>query len=458
MQIFEYPYVIITLLFFCFIILGAVGLYFAVQGIKTAKGTEENDFSNVSKLEINFDKFGKSHLNRCLIYISVSLDNVRSLYSDSKSRQIFYEIKPVLLKMFSGVETGYIASYDQKNFIALNKWDVESARLSIEKCQSEINECLLKYEVINLVEVRFGSYFSMATSVTFDEAINRAKQACMLAENENITYVEWNNNNGKALEKKIKIENNIENEIDNNRFFLEYQPVLDAKTKKIIGAEVLSRLNSESDGVLSPGNFLSAVNSVGINIKFDYYIFEKNCKWISNNKAQRERYKYTVNFSRATLCDPLFVQKIVSVMEKYNLKYSSIAIEVLEDKEIIGESRNTMINNLSILKEKGFSVLLDDFGSGYTTFGDLNNLAINTVKIDKLITQKSDTETGFLILKNIIHTAKDLGLKTVCEGIETKEQELAAVEAGCDMLQGFYYYKPMSVAQLEKLFEADCEI
>ena len=137
--------------------------------------------------------------------------------------------------------------------------------------------------------------------MSFDDAIGRAKQAYLLAKNENIPYAEWNVSGGKALEKKIKIENNIEKEIDNNRFFLEYQPVLDAKTKKIIGAEVLSRLNSESEGVLTPGSFLSAVDSVGINDKFDYYIFEKNCKWISNDKKQREQYKYTINFSRSTL-------------------------------------------------------------------------------------------------------------------------------------------------------------
>ena len=113
-----------------------------------------------------------------------------------------------------------------------------------------------------------------------------------------------------ALEKKIKIENNIEKEIDNNRFFLEYQPVLDAKTKKIIGAEVLSRLNSESEGILAPKSFLSAVDSVGINEKFDYYIFEKNCKWISNDEENRNKYVYTINFSRFTLCDQNLAEDI----------------------------------------------------------------------------------------------------------------------------------------------------
>jgi EAL domain-containing protein (putative c-di-GMP-specific phosphodiesterase class I) len=274
----------------------------------------------------------------------------------------------------------------------------------------------------------------------------------MLAKTQKTSYAEWTASSGKALEKKIKIANNIEKEIDNNRFFLEYQPVLDAKTKKIIGAEVLSRLNSENDGVLLSKSFLSAVNSVGINEKFDYYIFEKNCKWISNDKKQREGYKYTINFSRSTISEPEFVEKITNIAEKYDLKFSCLAVEILEDKNIMGKAKQQMIDNLSLLKEKGISILLDDFGSGYTTFGDLQNIDVSVVKIDKTITHNSVTDTGFIILKNIIRTAHDIGFKTLCEGIETKEQEEAAIKAGCDLLQGFYYYKPMSVAQLEKVF------
>ena len=125
---------------------------------------------------------------------------------------------------------------------------------------------------------------------------------------------------------------------------------------------------------------------------------------------------------------------------------------ILEDKNITGEAKQQMIDNLSTLKEKGISILLDDFGSGYTTFLDLQNLDISIIKIDKSITQNAVSETGFKILKNIIQTSKDIGFKTLCEGIETKEQEEAAIRAGCDMLQGFYYFKPMPVAMLENLF------
>ncbi len=452
MQIFEYPYVIITLFVLCFIILAAIGIIFAIKGAKTAAGVDEKNFTNLSKLESGFEKSGKLRENRCIVYIGVSLDNFCSMYTEQRAKIVFSEIKSVLVECFSDGEKGAISPCGEKNFVAFTKWNAECIQKNIEACQKELNKCFLKYGALNVAEVVIGSYFASGTELSFDEAINRAKQAYMLAKNKKMPFAEWNITGGKALEKKIIIENNIEKEIDNNRFFLEYQPVLDAKTKKIVGAEVLSRLNSESDGVLAPGKFLSAVDSVGISNKFDYYIFEKNCKWISNDKKQREAYIYTINFSRSTLCEPQFAEKIIAIAQKYDLKFSCLAVEILEDKNITGEARMQMIDNLSTLKEKGISILLDDFGSGYTTFSDLQNLDISVVKIDKAITQNSITDTGFIILKNIIRTAGDIGFKTLCEGIETKEQEEAAIKAGCDLLQGFYYYKPMPVAKLEKVF------
>ncbi len=450
MHVFEYPHVIITIFVLGFVLLGAIGIYFAAKGVKTANGRTQDDFTTVSKIESDYKKSGKQRANRCVMYVSVLFDNPSDAHSGPN---IFPQIQHLLLETFAGNEDCAVSWYDEKNFVALAAWDKETTRQNTEAFQGSINKCLLKHGALNTVHIRVGAYFAVGTQVTFDEAIHRAKQACQVAKNENSFYARWDIGSGKALEKKIQIENSIEKEIDNNHFFLEYQPVIDAKTRKIIGAEVLSRLNSENDGVLMPGTFLSAVDSTGINEKFDYYIFEKNCKWISNNKTQREAFKYTINFSRSTLSEPAFAEKIIGIAEKYDLKFSCLAVEILEDKNVTGEAKKQMINNLSMLKEKGVSILLDDFGSGYTTFGDLQYLDISIVKIDKAITQNSVTDTGFIILKNIIRTSQDIGFKTLCEGIETQEQEEAAIKAGCDLLQGFYYYKPMPVAMLEKLFD-----
>lgn len=452
MQIFEYPYIIITIFTLCFIILGGIGIYFAIRGVKLAGGHTEKDFATISKLESDFNKTEKKTSNRCVLYIGLFSNNLNELNRNSK---IFPEIKEILLQTFSNGDDSDIAAYGEKHFVALLNRDNENLKKNITDFQAQLSQILLKHSLLNIVSVSFGAYYGIGADVNFDDAIARAKQALIIAKNGKTHYAEWDVDSGKALEKKIKIENYIEKEIDNNSFFLEYQPVIDAKTKKIIGAEVLSRLNSESDGVLTPGSFLSAVDSVGINQKFDYYIFEKNCKWISNDKSQRENYKFTINFSRSTLSEPEFVEKITNIANKYDLKFSCLAVEVLEDKNISGEAKQQMINNLSVLKEKGVSILLDDFGSGYTTFGDLQNLDISIVKIDKEITRNSLTKTGFIILKNLIKTTKDIGFKTLCEGIETKEMEEAAIKAGCDFLQGFYYYRPMSVSNLETLFDKE---
>ena len=451
MQLFEHPQVTIMVFVLFFVALVAIGISFAVRGTRTAKDEVEVEFENIKKLEKHFCRGETPWENRCLIYGNISLDSYRSLHSDKLAAKVLFELKDVLLRYFYNAGQGMVCIYGENNPVILTSWKQKEVRENMEKLQCELNRYLTNFEALHQVDIRFGVYFAAGQQIPLNVGINRAKQACILAQNENIAYAEWSINNGKNLEQKLKIASNIESEIDNNRFFLEYQPVLDVQTREIIGAEVLARLNSDN-GILFPGSFLSAVDSAGVNGKFDYYIFEKNCKWISNNRKQREGYTYTVNFSRATLSEPSFAQNIIEIAEKYGLSFSCLAVEILEDKKLSEEAKKQMTQNLLTLKEKGLSILLDDFGSGYTTFGDLQNLDVSIVKIDRAITQNAVTETGYIILKNIIQTAKDIGFKTLCEGVETQEQEEAAIRAGCDMLQGFYYYKPIPVSQLEKIF------
>ncbi len=453
MKVFEYPYVIITILVMFFLAMGMIGLYFTIKSVKTAKGIAEKSFCGIGKIENNFEKMGALRKNRCIIYISVSLDGMKRMYSESKAVRIYEQIKRILLGHFCIDIDGDISLYGRESFIALNDLKADKISQCIEKSIEKINEVFVKHSAVNVVGITFGYHITSSTEVSFKTALGRAKQACSIAEDKGVLYFQWDNSNGKEFERKIKIENNIQNEIDNNRFFLEYQPILDAKTNKIMGAEVLSRLNSTTEGVLTPYFFLSAVNNVGLNEKFDYYIFEKNCKWISSDKENRMKYVYTINFSRYTLCDSDLADTIIQIIEKYGIDYSCIAVEILEDKSLNEDEKITIVKNLTRLKEKGILILLDDFGKGYTSFGDLSEFDISIVKIDKEITQNAINQTGFLILKNIIRTAHDLGFKALCEGVETEEHKKKAIEAGCDMLQGYYFYRPMPVTRLETLFE-----
>lgn len=453
MKFFEYPYVIITILAMIIVVMGLFGLYFTIKSVRTSKGTEKKSFCGIGKIESEFNKAGYLRQNRSVIYVSVGLDSMKRLYSESKASRLYEQIKMILFRHLCLGTDGEISVYGNENFVVLNKLEADDVANCIEKCYKEISEAFVKNGAVNVVSVYFGYVCTSSTEVNFKTALSRAKQALSMAADKDVLHCQWDSTNGKAFEKKIKIENNIQNEIDNNRFFLEYQPVLDAATNKIIGAEVLSRLNSHTEGILTPGSFLSAVNNVGLNEKFDYYIFEKNCKWISNDKEKRTKYVYTINFSRFTLCDPNLADDIIKIIENYGIEYSCIAVEILEDKSLNKDEKAIVVSNLLRLKEKGVLILLDDFGKGYTSFCDLTDFDINIVKIDKSITQNATNEAGFLVLKNIIKTAKDLGFKTLCEGIETEEHKNKAVEAGCDMLQGFYFYRPMPVTKLETLFD-----
>lgn len=453
MQIFEYPYVIITILVMFFLLMGLVGLYFTMKSVKTAKGTTEKSFCGIGKIENDFEKAGKMRKTRSLVYISVSLDSMKRLHSESKAMRVFDKIKNAVLFHFCNAPDSNISLYGKNNFLALVDVGSDEIKERIDECFNEISKVFINFEVVNVSRVNFGYYSSASTEVSFKTALERAKQACSIAEKEDSLCCRWDSSNGKAFERKMKIENNIHSEIDNNRFFLEYQPILDAETNKIIGAEVLSRLNSSTEGILTPNSFLSAVNNVGLNEKFDYYIFEKNCKWISNDQEKRTKYVFTINFSRYTLCDPGLAENIIQIVEKYGIDFSCIAIEILEDKSLNDSEKSVMVKNLNRLKEKGILILLDDFGKGYTGFGDLAQFDINIVKIDKSITQNATNKAGFSILKNIIQTAHDLGFKTLCEGIETEEQKKIASDAGSDMLQGYYFYRPMPVTQFETLFD-----
>ena len=449
MKIFEYPYIIITILVMFFVVMGLIGLYFTMKSVKTAKGTAEKSFCGIGKMESDFEK----RKNRCVIYVSISLDGMKRLYSESKAVRVYEQIKKILLDRLCLSIDGEISVYGKENFVALNGLQADEITECIDKCFEEISEAFIKYGAVGVAKVNFGYHITSSTEVSFKTALSRAKQACSIAENKDVLYCQWDSSNGKEFERKIKIENNIQSEIENNRFFLEYQPILNAETNKIMGAEVLSRLNSATEGVLSPYFFLSAVNNVGLNEKFDYYIFEKNCKWISSDKENRSKYVYTINFSRNTLCDRNLAENIINIIEKYGIDYSCIAVEILEDKSLNDDEKTSLIKNLALLKEKGILILLDDFGKGYTSFGDLAEFDIDIVKIDKAITQNAIDQTGFVVLKNIIRTARDLGFKTLCEGIETEEHKKIVAEAGCDMLQGYYFYRPMPVTQFENLFE-----
>ena len=163
MRIFEYPYVIISIIVICFFLLGSIGIYFAVRGLKTANDEEEYDFTNIRKLESSFEKSGKRRDDRCLMYISVFLDNYRSLYSESQTEKVFLAIRRILLNSFSIDNTDSIATYGEYTYVVYTTLDMDSVRSKIESFQTVLTKCLLDHGALNIAEVHIGAFFAFGS-------------------------------------------------------------------------------------------------------------------------------------------------------------------------------------------------------------------------------------------------------------------------------------------------------
>ena len=183
-------------------------------------------------------------------------------------------------------------------------------------------------------------------------------------------------------------------------------------------------------------------------------MYEKVCQKLSQwAGTEFANISISCNFTRITISEADFVAKIQAIAQKYAFDRHKLIMEITEDS--IEKNFDVAKENLLAVKALGFTVALDDIGSGYTSLRNICDYPIDMVKLDRTMLLLTDTERGKKLFYGIVDLMHSLELKLVCEGVETQEQEAVALRAGCDLLQGFYYYKPMPAAMLEKLLKKD---
>lgn len=234
--------------------------------------------------------------------------------------------------------------------------------------------------------------------------------------------------------------------LERDHFVLMIQPVVDLQTNRICSGEVLSRLNHPEQGMIFPDTFLPAIDAAGLYPRFDRYIFEKACAWLSRSAADGESLDFlSCNFSRKTLSGDNLAGDLAAIADRYGLPHDKLGIEITEgEKET---DTRQFHDNLQQLKARGFRIFLDDFGSGVTSVTDLMRYPLDVVKIDRSILLTAETEQGKAAYRALVGMAGELGAKVTCEGIETEEQHRLARESGCHYGQGFLFYRPMSPSQ-----------
>jgi len=242
---------------------------------------------------------------------------------------------------------------------------------------------------------------------------------------------------------KQELLDRMEDFLERDLFCLVVQPIVDFKTEATYSGEVLSRLHLPERGVVFPDQFLPAVNALGLYPKFDRYIFRKCCAWVRRSVAAGERIDcISCNFSRKTLSEAGLAGDLIQIADSFEVPRNKLGLEITEREEAIDARQ--FLENLKLLKAAGFRIILDDFGNGVTSVNDLMQYPLDIVKIDRSMLLNACTEKGREEFCELVTMATQLGMKVVCEGIETEGQNRFAREAGCHYGQGFLFFKPVS--------------
>ena len=255
-----------------------------------------------------------------------------------------------------------------------------------------------------------------------------------------------NRTNEKHLLNKIRYG------LKNKEFKMHLQFIVDNKTKRIVSGEALSRWEDYSGEVIMPGKYIGVMEKSGLIIKFDYYMFEMVCDKLSKwGDTDFKEITISCNFTRITISEKDFVAKIKDIAERYEFDRSKLIMEITEDA--IEKNLDVARDNIIKAKELGFSIALDDIGSGYTSLISLGEYPIDIVKIDREVLLLSEKESEKKLFLGIISLIHNLNLKVVCEGVETEEQNTLVSESECDYIQGWYYSKALPIVSAEIFYK-----
>lgn len=235
----------------------------------------------------------------------------------------------------------------------------------------------------------------------------------------------------------------IEQALENNEFKAFYQPQYDSVTGRLVSAEALARWITPDGNVVSPAEFIPCAEKTDLILKIDWYILNEVCKFMKKRRDEQHRcVQVAVNFSRRHIVEEDFRQKLCEIVDGYGIPRELIEVELTESAMM--RDANAIVQLVSDIRNDGFNVAIDDFGSGLSSLSLVKDLSANVLKIDRsLLSGNCENERERIVLESIFEFAHRLRLTTVAEGVETREQLGFLRTCDCRLIQGYLFAKPM---------------
>ena len=306
-----------------------------------------------------------------------------------------------------------------------------------------MDEAMAKYDRGLHMHIKVGIYHGIGDEPSFLILIDRAKIACdMVSKGFDRDYLFFDDDLKKRNELNQYVVDHLEDAFKKEYFCVYYQPIIRAVTGQVCGYEALARWKDPKYGMIPPSVFVEVLENVRLIHLLDHFMIEHVCKDLRNDIDSGFNYQpISLNLSQLDfeLCD---VQKILDdCTKKYDIPHELLIVEVTESA--VATTTKWMKEQIHALRELGFKVWIDDFGSGYSSFNNLQNYDFDTLKIDmEFVRGLNVNPKSNVIVASIISMSKRLQIPTLAEGVETKEQYDLLRRIGCEKIQGYYFGKP----------------
>lgn len=372
---------------------------------------------------------------------------INDLFGASVGDEVLKKYAGIFKKIVGGSDSVF-GRISNDRFAAIVKKDEFSPLNAAEKIK-RIPPLLNEYNY--KIHFRIGVYEISDPYETINSMYDKAEMA--IRKNENLedvlSYYDASMMKSLFLEKSVV--SAFEQALKENQFAMYLQPQVSSRNGKVAGAEALVRWIHPEKGVLFPDSFVPILENAGLLYKLDLYIWELAVKKLAEWKERGIDMYIAVNISAKDFYNLDLYQIFTGLVEKYKIEPEKLKLEITETVFMHDIRLHTQV--LSKLQNYGFSIEMDDFGSGYSSLNMLRNLTFDILKIDMFfLSQPKNTEKSKLILNRIIKMAKELGLTVISEGIENEENAEFLRESGCDYFQGYLYSKPVSVTIFEKRY------
>lgn len=310
---------------------------------------------------------------------------------------------------------------------------------------------ILSYSTSFALEPSFGIYRIEDNSTPVENMFILATMANRKIKNRYQDYVGiYDEKLGQQIMQEQEVFNDMRPALEKEEFVIYFQPKYDGYTQLPYGAEALIRWNHPKKGLIAPAQFIPVLEKNGFIEKLDYYVWEKVCQYIKKWKDQGlTPAPISVNMSRVDCSNAGLPDKLTRLVRKYDISPGLLQLELTESAYM--DNPDFVNNMICELRKRGFRIMMDDFGSGFSSLNTLKDIQVDYLKLDmKFLFSHSDDFKSKRILSSVVSMAKWLRLKVIAEGVETEEQFDFLKRIQCDYVQGYYFSRPMPVSEYEE--------